>query len=287
MRIKPNNINLDNEDISEVSEEDKKKLDEEWEDYYEYKISESWRNIDEKTINVLCKYLQKPRKEILKSFCEQNDYGLDIDEETLDVLQNNYPQKTKKEIIEALEGQRNYSVSFHHKHDWISEDLIKKYLLLDEYRDNQIMRVTLKTPETHDCHLVKLTPELEKKAYWWCRWNRRVVSHIINKEDYPYENKTNKLTVVWKWEIDSYYDREIDDWVEVEPYFLVITAFRWEWNSRREILDEDLWHWNLDKYDDINDCAKFWLGHALIPEEDEIYIEEEPFWVKCYKNWDL
>ncbi|MBR7036386.1 hypothetical protein IKI14_00515 [bacterium] len=41
MRIKPNNINLDNEDISEVSEEDKKKLDEEWEDYYEYKISES------------------------------------------------------------------------------------------------------------------------------------------------------------------------------------------------------------------------------------------------------
>ncbi len=284
MRIKPNNINLDNEDISEVSEEDKKKLDEEWEDYYEYKISESWRNIDEKTINVLCKYLQKPRKEILKSFCEQNDYGLDIDEETLDVLQNNYPQKTKKEIIETLEGQRNYSVSFHHKHDWISEDLIKKYLLLDDY-DSDVVEITIDTPEVHDCNLVELTPELQDKAYRWYRWNRNIISHLINRVDYSKENKTNKLTIVGKRESDSYYDYGIDSEVEGKPYFLVITAFWWDGSALRE--PRHKWYeWN----EDMVDSMEYWMNHALITEEGEpVYKTDTPPWViemEEMKKWN-
>ena len=270
-----------NKMVRKSTEEKKSKFIELWKNKIicneRLKDSNTWIEKMPKKKRTLTDY--KYKKRIKEAIVPSKEY--------MEMMHKNYPDLTEKQILDLLKKQKKYRVSFHHQHEWITAELIKKYLLLDKY-DSDVVKITLDTPEMHDCNLVKLTPELQEKAYWGYRWGRRVVSHIINKEDYPYENKTNKLTVVWKWEIDSYYDREIDDWVEGEPYFLVITAFRWEWNSRREILDEDLWHWNLDKYDDINDCAKFWLEHALIPEEDEeIYIEEEPFWVKCYKNWDL
>ena len=185
---------------------------------------------------------------------------LDYSKEYLDAMQKNYPNMTMNEIIEAIENQKDLPVRFHHRHEWITGDLIKKYLIIDKDA-TCTQKITLETPERHDCNLVKLTPELQDKSYRWYRWDRRVVSHLIDRKDYPWENKTNKLTIIGKRDYDRYYDEDIDEQVE-NKYFRVITAFRWDWKSRKE---PTAWHLGDYDYEDM----EYWMNHALIPEKNE------------------
>jgi len=184
--------------------------------------------------------------------------------EYIEVMHQNYPTKTEKEIIEGVKRQKDYEIRFHHLHEWISEELIKKYLLLDEYDSSDVVKITLETDENHDCNLVKLTPELQEKAYWWHRWDRSVVSHLINRNDYPGEFKTNKLTVIGKRDVDTFYD---------EPYFFVVTAFWGDWESWREPRDNEY----------ILKDMKYRMNYALIPEEwEEIEKTSKPMWANIY-----
>jgi len=243
MWIKPNNLDLESEDALGIEEE--KWSDEERENYYLYNLS--------KTLD------------------------LDIDEQTINILQKNYPNKTRKEIIESLYRQKDYGVVFYHQHEWISGELIKKYLLLDEY-DSDVVKITIDTPEKHDCNLVELTPELCEKAYRWHRGDRSYASHLINREDYLWENKTSKLTIVGKWEceLDEYWNKI---W---EPFFFIITSFRWDGSAQREPRYE--WYqWNENDVD----AMKYWMTHALIVEEHEIIhkLEELPPRLLVMEEW--
>ena len=143
-------------------------------------------------------------------------------------------------------------------HEWISRELIKQYLLLDEFGWDTTKR-TVDTLETHEFNLVNLTPELQEKTYWWYRWDRKIVSHLINKEDYPSKNETTKLTVVWNWDKDNGSESN-------EPYFRIFTAYWWDWSSRKEIKD---WSTNFDD-------MEYRMNHALIPEENEKITKANP-----------
>ena len=109
-----------------------------------------------------------------------------------------YPGMTTKEIKEILiNDQENYTIyDIIHQHEWISKDVINKYICwskyfpkdLSEYVWDDPIKITVDTPEIHDCNLIKLTPELQKKAYWWHRWFRRTISHLLNREDFVWEN---------------------------------------------------------------------------------------------------
>ena len=195
-----------------------------------------------------------------KEYSSKISETLGYSKEYMHDMQKNYPDMTMEEIIKVIENQKYIPVRFHHRHEWITGDLIKKYLIIDT---NAICtkKITLETPELHDCNLVKLTPELQDKSYRWYRWDRRVVSHLIDREDYPWENKTNKLTIIGKMEYDSYYDEDIDEQVE-NKYFHVITAFRWDWKSRKE---PTAWYLEDCDYEDM----EYWMNHALIPEKNE------------------
>ena len=227
--------------------------------------------------------LQDNEEILEENFNEQENYYtcklskiLDIDMEDVDILCRNYSYLSKEEIIKALEKQQDYDVRFCHIHEWIDEDLIKKSLILDEFGSN-VDKVVLEVPEFHDCNLIKLTPELQKKAYRWHRGNRNTTSHLIDRDDCSKINKTNKLTIVWKREYEFYYD---EDWDKIEePYFLVITAFRWDWKGRKEIRDDDEYIcYSLD-------TMGYWINHALIPEIWEVVTKtDEPSWVEYYKE---
>jgi len=195
----------------------------------------------------------------------ENNYLSEISEafgyskEYMDAMQRNYPDMTRAEIIEKIEWQKDYDICFYHQHEWISWDLIKKYLILDDV-DTYAEKITLETPESHDCNLVELTPDLQDKAYRWHRWSRDIASHLIDRKDYPWENKTNKLTIIGKRKHCSYYDEDLEEQVEYE-YFYVITAFWWDWSAKREPKDDE-YGYNFDQ-------MKYWMNHALIPETDE------------------
>ena len=212
----------------------------------------------------------------------ENDYTprisdtLGYSKEYLEAMQNNYPYMTMEEIIEAIEKQKDYGVCFYHKHEGITEDLIKKYLIIDINNDVDETKITLETPEIHDCNLVELTPELQEKSYWWYRPNREVVSHLIDRKDYPRENKTNKLTIIGRRYHDRYYDENIGESVEDE-YFYVITAFRGDWSAKREPFRH---YWLFYDFDEM----EYWMNHALIPENGEEIIREAnpPYWVTDY-----
>jgi len=280
MKINTKKYNLlEGENIFEINEEEwKENIQEEEDWYYTYELARIL-DISEEDVEIMCKnYPEKTKKEILDE--RENRYTcklanfLNISQDDVEIICKNYPYYTKKEILEYFENQENYDIRFCHQHEWVDEDLIKKYLLLDEY-DSDIERVTLETPELHDCNLIRLTPELQKKAYRWRRWNRNTTSHLIDRKDCPKENRTNKLTIVWKRECEFYYD---EDWEKIEePYFLVITAFWWEWKSKKEIRD--------DEYGYNFDIMEYWINHALIPEKwDFITKTEEPHWVHYYKE---
>lgn len=226
---------------------------------------------------------------------------LGYSKEYMDAMQRNYPDMTREEIIGAIESQKDYDICFHHQHEWISWDLIRKYLILDDF-GTDVEKITLETDEIHDCNLVGLTPELQEKSYWWSRWDRSIVSHLIDKEDYPTENKTKKLTIIWKLkypdfeDYDEYeieYDYDIDENIEnendeevdtesddayeeaIKPYFYVITAFRWDWSSCPEP-KEYYWWYDFQQ-------MEYWMNHALIPETDEhIQRRGRPFRVDEY-----
>lgn len=235
---------------------------------------------------------------------------LDYPKNYLDAMQKNYPDMTKEEIIEEIESQKDYDIYFHHQHEWISWDLIKKYLILENV-GTEAEKITLETDEIHDCNLVELTPELQEKSYWWYRWNRTITSHLIDKDDYPTENKTNKLTIIWKLiypdfdDYDDYDDYEIgydydsdentekeniedgneseeneniegeDMEEEIKPYFYVITAFWWDWSSCSEPKSFGYWY-------DFQQM-EYWMNHALIPETNEhIERRDRPFRVDEY-----
>jgi len=149
--------------------------------------------------------------------------------------------------------------------------------LLDEY-DSDVVKITIDTPEKHDCNLVELTPELCEKAYRWHRGDRSYASHLINREDYLWENKTSKLTIVGKWEceLDEYWNKI---W---EPFFFIITSFRWDGSAQREPRYE--WYqWNENDVD----AMKYWMTHALIVEEHEIIhkLEELPPRLLVMEEW--
>lgn len=209
-----------------------------------------------------------------KGYSSKISETLGYSKEYMEAMKKNYPYMTEDEIVEAIEEQKDYDVYFHHRHEWITGDLIKKYLIIDT-SDNDPIKITLKTPETYDCNLVELTPELQDKAYRWYRWDRNVVSHLIDRKDYPWENKTNKLTIIGKRDYDSYYDEDIDEQVESE-YFYVITAFRGDGKSKREPKPD---------YSDDYDMAdmEYWMNHALITEKDEnITKVPTPYWLDVY-----
>lgn len=199
--------------------------------------------------------------------------------EYLEAMSKNYPDHTLGYIIECIENQKDCLVCFHHLHEGISWGLIKKYLIIDE-DVNYPLKVTLETDELHNCNLVELTPELQGKAYRWYRWNRSTVSHLIDKKDYQKENKTRKLTIIGyrsNWPI---YVNEVDEYYE--GYFNVITAFWWDWSSKREP-----WSWYLSTYNSAD--IEYRMNHALIPESNERITKcEEPFRATEYnenKNW--
>lgn len=202
-----------------------------------------------------------------------------------------YPEMTTKEIKEILiNKQENYTIyDIIHQHEWISKNVINKYVCrskyftedLSEYIGNWPIKIIVDTPEIHDCNLIELTPELQEKAYWWHRWNRRTISHLINREDFvwedgqPLENKTSKLTVVAKVDKGGYRDED-------EPYILIITAFWWDGKAKNEIR-EDYYH--DYEYADLDDM-EYRLNHALIVENDE-KIEKtwlEPDWLNAYNK---
>jgi hypothetical protein len=99
-----------------------------------------------------------------KEYSPRISETLDYSKEYLDAMQKNYPNMTMNEIIEAIENQKDYSVIFHHIHEGITGKLIKKYLIIDKDA-TCTQKITLETPELHDCNLVKLTPELQDKSY--------------------------------------------------------------------------------------------------------------------------
>lgn len=222
-----------------------------------------WRNVREK---IWEKKTKKKRKfftlaDLLKKRIRKS---IKYPKKYMGIMRHNYPTKTEDEIIEGLKKQKNYPIRFFHLHEWISWELIKKYLLLDELDSSDVVKVTLDTDEVHDCNLLKLTPELKEKAYWGYRWDRKVVSHLIDNEDCPGENKTSKLTVVWKRDIDTFDD---------EPYFFVITAFWGDWNSGREPRDNEY----------ILKDMNYRMNYALIPEEgEEIEKTSKPMWANIY-----
>ena len=199
---------------------------------------------------------------------------LGYSKEYMEAMKKNYPNMTENEIIEAIEEQKNYDVYFHHRHEWITGNLIKKYLIIDKSCSYPI-KITLETEEIHDCNLIKLTPKLQEKSYRWYRWDRNVVSHLIDRKDYPWTNSTNKLTIIGKRDHNSYYDEDLDEQVESE-YFYVITAFRWDWHSKREPKSD-----YSDNYD--MEEMEYWMNHALIPEKDEnIRKTWNPYWLDVY-----
>lgn len=215
------------------------------------------------------------------------------DPEFMERCSEHYPEMTTKEIKKILvDQQEDYTIyDIIHQHEWISEDVINKYVCrskyfpedLSEYIGNKPIKITVNTPEIHDCNLIKLAPELQKKAYWWHRWfnwwRRRTVSHLINREDFvwedgkPLENKTSKLTVVAKIDKGNrWYD---------EPYILIITAFWWDGKAKKEIKADE-----YKSYEDADlDDMEYWLNHALIVENDESIekIWSEPGWLNEYK----
>lgn len=202
------------------------------------------------------------------------------DPEFMERCSEHYPEMTTKEIKEILiDQQEDYTIyDIIHKHEWVSEDVINKYVCrskyfpedLSEYIGNEPIKITVDTPEIHDCNLIKLTPELQKKAYWWHRWFRRTISHLLNREDFvwedwkPLENKTSKLTVVAKVDKGNrWYD---------EPYILIITAFWWDGKAKKEIDPSK-------DYDVDLNIKKYWEDHALIVENYEsIEIIDETYW---------
>ena len=209
-----------------------------------------------------------------KEYSPKISETLGYSKEYMEAMQKNYPNMSREEILENIKDQKYLPVNFHHRHEWITGDLIKKYLIIDK-SDTYPIKKTLETPEIHDCNLVELTPELQDKAYRWYRWWRDIVSHLIDKNDYPWENKTNKLTIIGKWQLVSYYDEDIEEEVEWE-YFYVITAFRWDWKSKREP--------KSDYFDDYKmEDMEYWMNHALIPEKDEsIRKTWNPYWLNVY-----
>lgn len=209
-----------------------------------------------------------------KEYSPRISETLGYSKEYIEVMKKNYPNMAEDEIVEAIEDQKDYDVFFHHRHEWITSDLIKKYLIIDTHSSLPVKH-TLETPEIHDCNLVELTPELQKKSYRWYRWNRDIVSHLIDRKDYPWENKTNKLTIIGKRDHDSYYDEEIDEQVESE-YFYVITAFRGDGKSKREPKSHC-----FDDYDMAD--MEYWKNHALIPEKHENITKTwSPYWLDVY-----
>lgn len=222
-----------------------------------------------KIIKMETKNLTMNNKEVetwIVSDALENDYTprisdtLGYSEEYMEAMQKNYPDMTMEEIIEAIEDQKSCPIRFHHCHEWISSDLIRKYLIIDKNPSYSIKK-TIETPEVHGCNLIELTPELQEKSYWGRRWNRDVVSHLIDRKDYPWENKTNKLTIIGKRNHDGYYDEDLEEQVEYE-YFYVITAFWWDWSSRREPKSDYWCEYDLDD-------MEYWMNHALIPENNE------------------
>ena len=202
---------------------------------------------------------------------------LGYSKEYIEVMQKNYPGMTREDIIDMIEDQKSYPVRFHHRHEGITEDLIKKYLIIDT-DCSYSKKTTLETPEVHDCNLVELTPELQEKSYWGHRWGRDVVSHLIDRKDYPWENKTNKLTIIGKRNHDDYYDEDLEEQVEDE-YFYVITAFWGDWSSEREPKSDYLGEYDFDQ-------MEYWVNHALIPENDEwiTKLEMPPYRLKKYNE---
>ena len=213
------------------------------------------------------------------------------DPEFMERCSEHYPEMTTKEIKKILvDQQEDYTIyDIIHQHEWITEDVINKYVCrskyfpedLSDYVGDEPIKITVDTPEIHDCNLIKLTPELQRKTYWWHRWNRRTISHLINREDFVWEdgkqleNKTSKLTVVAKVDKGGYHD-------ENEPYILIITAFWWDGKAKKEV--------RQDYYRDYEDAdledMEYRLNHALIVENDE-KIEKtwlEPDWLKIYNE---
>jgi len=211
------------------------------------------------------------------------------DPEFMERCCEHYPDMTTMEIKKFLiDQQEDYEIyRIVHQHEWISKNVINKYVCrskyftedLSEYIGNGPIKIIVDTPEIHDCNLIELTPELQEKVYWWYRWYRKNVSHLIDRKDFvwedwkPLENKTSKLTVVAKVEKD--YD---DD----KPYILIITAFWWEGKAKKEVVQDRYGGYECADLDDM----EYWLNHALIVENNEKIerIWSVPGWIYEYNK---
>ena len=97
-----------------------------------------------------------------------NLYKKDLEEVLQDkkyqeIMCKNYPHLTREQIEKWLRRQQNIKVRFYHKHDGITEQIIKKYCLIGSDID------TIATNETHSCNCVEIPPNLKNKTYWAIR----------------------------------------------------------------------------------------------------------------------
>lgn len=192
-----------------------------------------------------------------------NLYKKDLEEVLQDkkyqeIMCKNYPHLTREQIEKWLRRQQNIKVRFYHKHDGITEQIIKKYCLIGSDID------TIETNETHSCNCVEIPPNLKNKTYWAIRWDRNTISHMINGSDYPNKHTTNTLTVHWRLKTMSIMD---DNWKiktdskgekQTEEVFSIGTCYRWPssppepWKEWASIESEN-----------------FRKTHALFPEPGE------------------
>jgi len=207
----------------------------------------------------------------------------------------NHPEiNTHKEMVEALLQEPIKMAEWRvHRHEWVTLALINKYVDwhkyfpkdLSEYVNRSPITIKIDTKEVHNCNLIELTPELYKKAFWWHRWGRSTYSHLLEREDFvwedgkPLENKTSTLTVVATVDpnLDHYWDPE------GEPFISIITAFWWDWSAENEIRR----YYNFDESDENRyhmDCLEYRLNHALIVEENDRISVDFPSNVEDYIN---
>ncbi len=242
-----------------------------------------------------------------KSFNEAFDSLRIKDSSYLELMKENY-KISADDILKSQLRQIWKPIIFNHQHEWITEDLIRKFVLFDQlnFNDEWFATIVLETNEVHDCNCVKLTPELSKRTYWAHRWKRKWVSHMIDEQDYPYNHKTSTLVVILKESLryDRPFDIEDTDDDNITPLwynntrscFKVVTAFRWDWWWHKEPWEMQKF-WRNNGYW-VSDSINYWMNHALIPEANEdIHKMEKPYRAKLYdkilskynlnlQNWD-
>ena len=109
---------------------------------------------------------EEDRKKILAAPYNKDIEEILQDKEYQDIMCKNYPHLTRTEIKKQLKAQQKIKMHFHHQHDEVTEQVIKRFFLLKEERDEAPPKRiennrTIETNETHSCNCVKISPELQ------------------------------------------------------------------------------------------------------------------------------